>query len=78
MSVEGGKIELIYYGLKEDAREDMAKGEIDYVFIRKAPPTKEEVMELVKRGEVYSPKTTRHVLPFNPPDKIDVKLEELF
>jgi len=26
MSVEGG-IELIYYGLKEDAREDMAKGE---------------------------------------------------
>ncbi|MMZ71715.1 hypothetical protein D1872_352560 [compost metagenome] len=54
----------------------MAKGEIDYVFIRKAP-TKEEVMELVKRGEVYSPKTTRHVLPFNP-DKIDVKLEELF
>ncbi len=76
MSVEGS-IELIYYGLKEDAREDMAKGEIDYVFIRKAP-TKEEVMELVRRGEVYSPpKTTRHVLPFNP-DKIDVKLEELF
>ncbi|WP_297535184.1 L-serine kinase SerK [Thermococcus sp.] len=71
-----GRIELIYYGLKEDAREDMAKGEIDYVFIRKAP-TKEDVMELVKRGEVFSPKTTRHVLPFNP-DKIDVKLEELF
>ncbi len=71
-----GKIELIYYGLKEDARDDMARGEIDYVFIRKAP-TKGEVMELVKRGEMYSPKTTRHVLPFNP-DKIDVKLEELF
>ena len=75
MSVEG-EIELIYYGLKEDAREDMDKGEIDYVFIRKAP-SKEEVMELVKRGEVYSPKTTRHVLPFIP-DKIDVKLEDLF
>ncbi len=75
MNQEGG-IELIYYGLREDAREDMERGEIDYVLVRKAP-TKEEVMELVKRGEVYSPKTTRHVLPFNP-DKIDVKLEELF
>ncbi len=73
---QAGEIELIYYGLKEDAREDMAKGEVDYVFIRKAP-TKEDVMELVKRGEVFSPKTTRHVLPFNP-DRIDVKLEELF
>lgn len=69
-------IELIYYGLKEDAKEDMGRGEIDYVFIRKAPG-KEEVMELVKRGEVYSPKTTRHVLPFIP-DMIDVKLEDLF
>lgn len=70
------EIELVYYGLKEDAKADMEKGEIDYVFIRKAP-TKEEVMELVKRGEVFSPKTTRHVLPFIP-DKIDVKLEDLF
>ena len=75
MSVEG-EIELIYYGLKEDAKEDMNKEEINYVFIRKAP-SKEEVMELVKRDEVYSPKTTRHVLPFIP-DKIDVKLEDLF
>ncbi|HIP89863.1 MAG TPA: chromosome partitioning protein ParB [Thermococcus paralvinellae] len=75
MSVEG-EIELIYYGLKEDAKEDMDKGEIDYVFIRKAP-SKEEVMEPVKKGEVFSPKTTRHVLPFIP-DKIDVKLEDLF
>ena len=73
---QAGEIELIYYGLKEDAREDMARGEVDYVFIRKAP-TKDDVMELVKRGEVFSPKTTRHVLPFNP-DRIDVKLEELF
>ncbi|CAB50420.1 L-serine kinase SerK [Pyrococcus abyssi] len=70
------EIELVYYGLKEDAKADMEKGEIDYVFIRKAP-SKEEVMELVKRGEVFSPKTTRHVLPFIP-DKIDVKLEDLF
>ncbi len=70
------EIELIYYGLKEDAFEDMGRGEIDYVFVRKAP-TKEDVMELVKRGEVFSPKTTRHVLPFIP-DRIDVKLEELF
>ena len=70
------EIELVYYGLKEDAKADMEKGEIDYVFVRKAP-TKEEVMELVKRGEVFSPKTTRHVLPFIP-DKIDVKLEDLF
>lgn len=75
MSVEG-EIELIYYGLKEDAKVDMDAGEIDYVFIRKAP-YKEEVMELVRRGDVYSPKTTRHVLPFIP-DKIDVKLEDLF
>ncbi|AEH25564.1 L-serine kinase SerK [Pyrococcus yayanosii] len=73
---QAGEVELVYYGLKEDAKADMAKGEIDYVFIRKAP-TKEEVMELVKRGEVFSPKTTRHVLPFIP-DKIDVKLEDLF
>jgi len=71
-----GRIELIYYGLKGDAREDMVRGEIDYVFIRKAP-AKEDVIKLVKRGEVFPPKTTRHVLPFNP-DKIDVKLEELF
>jgi len=70
------EIELIYYGLKEDAFDDMSRGEIDYVFVRKAP-TKEDVMELVKRGEVFSPKTTRHVLPFIP-DRIDVKLEELF
>lgn len=75
MSVEG-EIELIYYGLKEDAKVDMDAREIDYVFIRKAPD-KEEVMELVRRGDVYSPKTTRHVLPFIP-DKIDVKLEDLF
>ncbi|MFA4640757.1 L-serine kinase SerK [Pyrococcus kukulkanii] len=73
---QAGEIELVYYGLKEDVKADMEKGEIDYVFIRKAP-TKEEVMELVKKGEVFSPKTTRHVLPFIP-DKIDVKLEDLF
>ncbi|WP_297500044.1 L-serine kinase SerK, partial [Thermococcus sp.] len=42
---QAGEIELIYYGLKEDAREDMARGEVDYVFIRKAP-TKDDVMEL--------------------------------
>jgi len=35
------------------------------------------IKSLVKKGEVFSPKTTRHVLPFIP-DKIDVKLEHLF
>ncbi len=70
------EIELVYYGLKEDAFHDMDSGEIDYVFVRKAP-TKKDVIELAKRGEVFSPKTTRHVLPFIP-ERIDVKLEELF
>ncbi|RLF78130.1 chromosome partitioning protein ParB, partial [Thermococci archaeon] len=40
-------------------------------------PSKEEVMYFAKRNEGYSPKTTSHLLPFIP-DKIDVKLEDLF
>ncbi len=60
-----GKIKLAYYGVKEDAFKDMDKGEITYVLLRKIP-TKEEVMKIVKEGKVFSPKTTRHVLPYIP------------
>jgi len=60
-----GLVKLAYYGLKEDALRDLEKGEIDYVLLRRIP-SKEEVMEIVRKGKVFSPKTTRHVLPFIP------------
>lgn len=69
------KVKLAYYGLKEDALRDLEKGEIDYVFLRKEP-SKEEVMELAKQRKVYSPKTTRHVLPYIP-DMTNTPLELL-
>ncbi len=75
LSVEGS-IKLAYYGLKEDALEDLKKGEIDYLLLRRIP-SKEEVMEIVKRGEVFSPKTTRHVLPYIP-DKVYTPLKECY
>ncbi len=58
-------IKLVYYGLKEDALDDMRNSFVEYVLLRKTP-SKEEVMEIVRRGEVFSPKTTRHVLPYIP------------
>ncbi len=60
-----GDIRLIYYGVEEDALKDLDKGEVDYVLLRRIP-SKKEVMETVKKGEVFSPKTTRHVLPYIP------------
>lgn len=69
------KIKLAYYGLKEDALRDLEKGEIDYVFLRKEP-SKKEVMQLVKQRKVYSPKTTRHILPYVP-DTTNTSLELL-
>jgi hypothetical protein len=59
------KIILYYYGVRREALEDLVRGEINYLLLRK-PPTKQEVMELVKQGKVYSPKTTRHILPYKP------------
>ncbi len=59
------KIILYYYGVRREALEDLEKGEIDYLLLRK-PPTKQEVIQLVKQGKVYSPKTTRHILPYKP------------
>jgi len=60
-----GKIKLAYYGLREEALQDLEKGEINYLFLRK-PPTKQEVIEIARQGKVYSPKTTRHILPYIP------------
>ncbi len=60
-----GLIKLVYYGLKDDALKDLESKDIEYVLLRK-PPSKEEVIEVVKKGEVFSPKTTRHVLPYIP------------
>lgn len=68
-------IRLTWYGLISDATEDLAKGEVDYVFFRK-PYTKAKVMSYVSGGNVYPPKTTRHVLPFIPA-KDYIKLELL-
>ncbi len=64
LNVEG-KIKLAYYGLREEAIQDLKKGEINYLFLRK-PPTKQEVIEIARQGKVYSPKTTRHILPYIP------------
>lgn len=60
-----GEFTIVYYGSREDALEDLVKGDIDYVFLRKSV-TKEEVMEMARRNEVYAPKTTRHILPYYP------------
>ncbi len=69
------KADLYYYGVRKEALRDLEKGEIDYLFLRK-PPTKEEVMELARRNKVYSPKTTRHILPYQP-EFTNTPLEEL-
>jgi hypothetical protein len=59
------KIILYYYGVREEALQDLKKGEISYLLLRK-PPTKQDVIQLAKQGKVYSPKTTRHILPYTP------------
>lgn len=58
-------IRLAWYGLLSDASEDLRKNEIDYVLVRRAF-SKSEIMEYVRRGGIYPPKTTRHLLPFMP------------
>lgn len=70
-----GVFNLIYYGEIEDAIADLTSREIRYVFIRKTI-SKTEVMEMVKQGKVYAPKTTRHILPFIPA-KTYIKLSRL-
>lgn len=60
-----GEYTLVYYGEKDEALRDLEEGKIDYLFLRK-PPTKNEVIEIAKRNQVYSPKTTRHILPYIP------------
>lgn len=60
-----GEFILVYYGEKREALKDLENKEIDYLFLRK-PPTKQEVIETAKQNQVYSPKTTRHILPYIP------------
>lgn len=66
-------IRLTWYGLLSDASEDLRKGEIDCVLARRAF-NKSEIMDYVRKGGVYPPKTTRHLLPFVPA-KDYIKLE---
>ena len=75
LNVEG-IIDVVWYGLLEDALKDLGSGEVDLLFLRRAL-TKEEIMKIVKDGKVLPPKTTRHVLPYIPA-KINVPLKELF
>lgn len=70
-----GFFNLIYYGELGDAIKDLMDREIRYVFLRKTI-SKAEVMETVKNGKVYAPKTTRHILPFIPA-KTYVELSKL-
>ncbi|MCY0867993.1 MAG: DUF5603 domain-containing protein [Desulfurococcus sp.] len=58
-------VTLVYYGELVEAVEDLKTGWLSYLFVRKAL-TKEDVMNYVKNGGVYAPKTTRHILPFYP------------
>lgn len=60
-----GFFTIVYYGELMDALNDLGVGEINYLFLRKNV-TKEEVMDMVRDGRVYAPKTTRHILPFIP------------
>lgn len=75
LSIEG-RIKLAYYGLKEDALKDLEEEKIDYLLLRRIP-SKNEVMEIVRMGKVFSPKTTRHVLPYIP-DKIYTPLKDCY
>jgi len=70
-----GEFTLVYYGEKQEALQDLEKGEIDYLFLRKQP-TKQEVIQLARQNKVYSPKTTRHILPYTPA-KTNTPLEKL-
>jgi len=70
-----GKILMIWYGLLKDALKDLEDGAIDCLLIRRGL-TKHEVMDVVRRGGVLPPKTTRHVLPFIP-EKTYTKLSLL-
>ena len=60
-----GLFTLVYDGELSEALEDLKSGWLTYLFIRKIL-TKEDVMNYVKKGLVYAPKTTRHILPFYP------------
>lgn len=60
-----GILTLVYYGELEDAISDLEEKKISYLFLRR-PVTKRDVLEVVRRREMYAPKTTRHILPFIP------------
>ncbi len=64
LNTEGSLI-LVWYGIVRDALIDLRKGEIDYVLVRRAL-TKQEIIEIVRQGEVLPPKSTRHILPYVP------------
>ncbi len=70
-----GKLSLTWYGLLEDAVKDLTNGSIRALLVRRAL-TKREIMNIVRRGGVLPPKTTRHVLPYIPA-KTDTPLNVL-
>ena len=72
--VEGlkfGYIDRFDAGLKE-----LDEGVATFCLFRRTR-TKQEVVDIVKKGETFAPKTTRHILPWAYQD-IDTKYEELF
>ena len=60
-----GYFTLAYYGDLDEALKDLENGVINYLFLRRSI-TKEEVMEMARKNQVYAPKTTRHILPYYP------------
>jgi len=60
-----GYFTLVYYGDEGEALRDLEKGEINYLFLR-SKVSKNDVIEMARRNEVYAPKTTRHILPYYP------------
>ena len=71
-----GFIDLVWYGLFNDALNGLESGEVDLLFLRRAL-SKDEIVKIVRDGKVLPPKTTRHVLPYIPA-KINIPLEKLF
>jgi hypothetical protein len=70
------KHKLGYIDTVESAIKELDKQTGDFILIRK-PLTKQEVVEMAKAGQIFPPKSTRHILPFRYQD-IEVKYEDLF
>ena len=65
----------MYYGRFEDGKRDLAEKKIDCVWNRRAI-SKQKVIDTVLKGRVFAPKTTRHILTFQPA-KIRYTLDDL-